>query len=174
MYLLRLSFAKKHILPVFLCCKYLWMTYMLQMTSIGHSIDMMVTHTCFPDGIFNVLLSMSSQALNEIFPIYISDWLPWFFTFVLHTSSTQVHPTKIGHVLVYSPVCLASNLFSMQDKLVNNKHTFSQTKLLCYNNTNQQKGVRCWLVFELILLFVGIVFWCCCCSLFRIMTLEIE
>ena len=32
-----------------------------------------------------------------------------------------------------------SNLFSMQDKRVNNKHTFSQAKLLCRNNTNQQK-----------------------------------
>ena len=51
--------------------------------------------------------------------------------FTLQTSSTQVHPAKIGHVLVYSPCLFGKRLFSMQDKLVKNKHflqrNFSET-----------------------------------------------
>ena len=39
------------------------------------------------------------------------------------SSSTQVHPAKIGHVLVYSPCLFGKQLFPMQDKLVNNKQT---------------------------------------------------
>ena len=39
------------------------------------------------------------------------------------TSSTQVHSAKIGHVLVYSLRLFGQKLFSMQDKLVNNKET---------------------------------------------------
>ena len=38
-------------------------------------------------------------------------------------SSTQVHPAKIGQVLVYPTCLLGKRLFSMQDKLVKNKQT---------------------------------------------------
>ena len=36
---------------------------------------------------------------------------------------THVHPAKIERVLVYSPCLFGKKLFSMQDKLVNNKQT---------------------------------------------------
>ena len=46
------------------------------------------------------------------------------------------HPAKFGYILLYSPYLFGKKLFPTQDKLVNNKHTLSQTKLLCHNDTN--------------------------------------
>ena len=46
-----------------------------------------------------------------------------FNKFSYRPSSTQVHPAKIGTVLVCSPCLFGKKLFSMQDKLVNNKQT---------------------------------------------------
>ena len=48
-------------------------------------------------------------------------------------------PAKFGHVLLYSLYLFGKKLFSMQDKLVNNKQTLSETKLLRDNKTNRQK-----------------------------------
>ena len=69
---------------------------------------------------------------------------------LLLPSSTQL-PCSIFqcfHLLYFS---VWQKLFCMPDKLVKKQsNTLSQTKLLCHNNTNQQK-VCCWLIFELIL-----------------------
>ena len=35
----------------------------------------------------------------------------------------HIYPVKFGYVLLYSPYLFGNKLFSMQDKLVNNKHT---------------------------------------------------
>ena len=60
-----------------------------------------------------------------------------------HTSGT--HPPhrhtlqKLDMFLAIPLACLSRELLSMQGKLVNNKQTFSETKLLWDNNTNLQK-----------------------------------
>ena len=83
------------------------------------------------------------------------------------------YSAKFGSVLLYCPHLFGKKLFSMQDKLVNNK----QTHLLKQNfsETITPLDKCCMLLFILsINPVVDIIFWCWCWSLFRIITSELE
>ena len=65
--------------------------------------------------------------------------------------------------------CLVRNGFPCKKTCEQQTNTLSQTKLLYHQST---KCIRCWLIFELILLLVDIVYWGWYWSLFRINTYE--
>ena len=65
------------------------------------------------------------------------------------SSSTQVHPAKIGHVLVYSPCLFGKRLFSMQDKLAKNKQTNKHFLKQNFSETITPIDNRCMLSFNL-------------------------
>ena len=81
---------------------------------------------------------------NKCIGIFLHHILLWCHKLCLHNKK---HILLTGDLLnlalflLYSPHLFRKKLFSMQDKLVNNKqtNTLSQTKLLCHNNTNRQK-----------------------------------
>ena len=69
---------------------------------------------------------------------------------------------------------LCPSLLSMQGKLVDNKHHTYWNKPYLRQQNQLTTVVCCRLILQLILLFVDIIFWCWCWSLFRIITSELE
>ena len=100
----------------------------------------------------NVFNSCKISNMMSRFSIIICVLL--FFLFLItvdkspfKTSSTQVYPAKIAHNLLYSPSLFGKKLFSVQDRLVNNK----QTHLLEQNFTETIIPIdkSCMLLFNL-------------------------
>ena len=75
-------------------------------------------------------------------------------------------PARFGYVLPYFPLQFGKKLIPMRGKLVNNNQTLFLKYISVPEYQQSVKGVCCWLVFELILLFVDIVYWKRCLSLF--------
>ena len=76
---------------------------------------------------------------------------------IILSSSTQVHPAKIGHVLVYSPLSVWQEIvFHARQSCKQKTHIFSNKTSLTQKHQST-KGVKCWLIFELIPMFTDIV-----------------
>ena len=75
----------------------------------------------------------------------------------IHNHPPHRYPAKFGCVLPYSPYLFGKKLFSMQGKLVNNKqaHFLKQNFSALIRPIDKRCLLFCcWLIFELILLFV--------------------
>ena len=100
--------------------------------------------------IMNRKKNVPAQLLFSVYDhFYLRPWNSlcsvWRWVHFL-SSSTQVHPAKTGCVLLYFPCQFGKKLFSMQDKLVNNKHTFSQQN---FSATTTPINKRCEMLINL-------------------------
>ena len=100
-----------------------------------------------------------------------NDWSKKF-NYLPGTHPPHRCPAKMAYVLAYFSLLFGKGVCPWNTNLRTTDRCTISIKTSVPQWHQSTIGGWCWLIFELIKLFVDIVYWCWCCTLFRINTSE--